>query len=68
MQVIVNVVLSEGDEMTMTAAEMAEAVLTALNGNPDKDLVSASIQQVPEMASAGSIPLAPEAPEPPPVQ
>jgi hypothetical protein len=64
MRVMVSITLDPGDTLNLTADEIAERVLTGLDGDPDKDSVMSNVQKAPEIGGAGTaIPVAP--PDPP---
>lgn len=65
MQVMISIILNTDDTLTLTPDEIAERVLTSLDGDSSKDSVLSSVQQAAEIGGAGTAtPVAP--PEPPP--
>jgi hypothetical protein len=53
MKVMVSIVLDEDDTLSMTPDQIAEAVLTGLHGDPNKDSVMSNVQSPPSMGNAG---------------
>lgn len=56
MQVNLNVMLAEGDSLTMSAEEVATKVLEALGGDQEKDHCTVSVSTAPTTVSVGTLP------------
>jgi hypothetical protein len=56
MQIILNVMLAEGDDVPTSVEDAAEKVLDALGGDPAKDHCTVSVSMMPTTISVGTLP------------
>jgi hypothetical protein len=56
MQIVLNVMLAEGDDVPTSAEDAAMKVLDALGGDPAKDHCTVSVSMMPTTVSVGTLP------------